>query len=137
METKQSEVTTVIYGLYGGAVYKHNKWKVIGGHSPNSKNDCIYVINLNCLSELDESVPVYASCNQFNGKIETTDFVTKRELFETAKEFLEKNELLVTNANIQCIAENALSICDWQDIKNYILTETDASFDTNFLPDKI
>lgn len=137
METKQSEVTTVVYGLYGGAVYKHGNWKVIGGHSMNSGSDCVYVADVNCLSEIGDNMPVYASSAQFNDKIETTDFVTKKDLLGTAKQFLEDNELLVTDANIQWVAENALNVCDWQDIESYIMLEMDDNFDTESLPDKL
>lgn len=137
METKQSEVTNVVYGLYGGAVCKHGNWKVIGGHSPNSGSDCVYVASADYLSEIGDNVPVYASSTQFNNKIETTDFVTKKDLFDTAKQFLEDNELLVTDANMQWVAENALSVCDWQDIESYIMLEMDDNFNAEFLPDKL
>lgn len=137
METKQSEVTNVVYGLYGGAVRKHGAWKVIGGHSPNSGSDYVYAIAPDFLLEIDDNVPVYASSVQFNDKDETTDFVTKKELLDTAKQFLEDNELLVTDANKQWVAENALSVCDWQDIESYIMLEMDDNFDIEFLPDKL
>lgn len=137
METKQSEVTNVVYGLYGGAVRKHGAWKVIGGHSPNSGSDPVYAIAPDFLLEIDDNVPVYASSVQFNDKDETTDFVTKKELLDTAKQFLEDNELLVTDANKQWVAENALSVCDWQDIESYIMLEMGDNFDAEFLPDKL
>lgn len=136
METKQSEVTNVIYGLYGGAVCKHGNWKVIGGHSQNSGSDHVYAIDPDCLSEIGDDVPVYASSCQYGNNDETTDFVTKKDLFDTAKQFLEDNELLVTDANMQWVAENALSVCDWQDIESYIMLEMDDNFDAEFLPDK-
>ena len=137
METKQSETTNVVYGLYGGAVCKHGNWKVIGGHSPNSGSDHVYAADADCLPEIGDDVPVYANSAQFNDKNETTDFVTKKDLLDTAKQFLEDNELLVTDANMQWVAENALSICDWQDIESYIMLEMDDNFDAEFLPDKL
>ena len=137
METKQSETTNVVYGLYGGAVRKHGNWKVIGGHSPNSGSDHVYAADADCLPEIGDDVPVYANSAQFNDKNETTDFVTKKDLLDTAKQFLEDNELLVTDANMQWVAENALSVCDWQDIESYIMLEMDDNFDAEFLPDKL
>lgn len=137
MKTKQSEVTNVIYGLYGGAIRKQGNWKVIGGHSPNSGSDHVYAADADCLPEIGDDVPVYASSAQFNDKSETTDFVTKKGLFDTAKQFLEDNELLVTDANMQWVAKNALNFCDWQDIETYIMSKTNADVSAEFLPDKL
>ena len=67
----------------------------------------------------------------------TTDFVTKKGLFDTAKQFLEDNELLVTDANMQWVAKNALNFCDWQDIETYIMSKTNADVSAEFLPDKL
>lgn len=128
--------TTIIPGFYGKAILKDGQWTVIGGYSQNSEDECVFVVDPDYLPELNEDAPVYASIHQFDGKEKITDpidYITKEELFDTARDFLIEHEKPVTEKYIEGVATEALNMCDWQCILGYIDDELDEHFDLDSL----
>lgn len=128
--------TTIIPGFYGKAVLKDGQWTVFGGYSENSEDECVFVVDPDYLPKLDKDAPVYASIWQFDGREKITDpgdYVTKEELLDAAKDFLIENKRPVTEKYIEGVAIEALNICDWQEITDFIEDELDEHLDLDWL----